>query len=219
MEQRIGEAMDGMMNLQPKQSECALTLRQRELAREVTDLYGAFDNVLGLFAPKYQGEYTLDEYRCHFGTAPMLNQLHFAYGKSAPIEWLSYQIIDLNRYANCKMMTDYQVKSLAHTIYKEYYFLKLTEVMLFFHKVKSAEYGQLFFGAVDPIPLMVALKKFAEERAEVVRKKENEEARAERERNANRPDILKPHEVQALRERLQAQWAEEDKLKQQNEKK
>lgn len=216
MEQRIGEAMEGMLNLQPRQSGCALTSRQNELAHEVTGRYGSFDNVLKLFAPKYQGKYTLDEHRCYFGVAPRLSHLQFAYGNSAPIEWLSYQIIDLNRYSNCKMMTDYQVQSLAHGIYKTYYYFNLTEVMLFFNKVKSAEYGQLFFGAVDPIPLMGALKKFAEERAEIVRKQEEEDARAEREREreTNRPFILKPHEVQALRERLQAQWAEEEKSNQ-----
>lgn len=207
--------------MQPKQSGCALDLRQNELAREVIGRYGSFDNVLELFAPKFQGKYVLDEHRCYFGVAPRLSHLGFAYGKSAPIEWLSYQIIDLNRYANCKPMTDYQVKSLAQTIFKEYYYLKLTEVMMFFSKVKSAEYGQLFFGAVDPIPLMGALNKFAEERAEIVRKQEDKDARVEREREreARRPFILKPHEVQALRERLQAQWAKEEEQKQSNENK
>lgn len=203
--------------MQPRQSGCALTIRQNEIASEVTSRYGSFDNVLNLFAPKYQGQYTLDEHRCYFGVAPRLSHLKFAYGDSAPIEWLSYQLIDLNRYSNCKMMTDYQVKSLAQIIFKEYYYFKLTEVMMFFNKVKSAEYGQLFFGAVDPIPLMGAMKKFAEDRAEIIRKKEEEEARAEREREAHRPGILKPHEVQALRERLQAQWAEEEKSNKKNE--
>jgi len=206
--------MDGMTSLQPKQSGCALTIRQNEIANEVTSRYGSFDNVLSLFAPKFQGTYTIDEHRCYFGTAPRLSHMRFAYGESAPIEWLSYQIIDLNRFSNCKMMTDYQVKSLAQAIFKNYFYLKLSEVMLFFNKVKAAEYGQLFFGAVDPIPLMGALKKFAEDRAEIIRKKEEEEARAEREREAHRPGVLKPNEVQALRERLQAQWAEEEKLNQ-----
>lgn len=193
--------------MQPKPSECALTLQQNQLAIDVTSRYGVFDNVLALFAPKHQDAYVVDEKRCYFGTAPMLLQLKLAYGKNAPIEWLSYQIIDLNRYSNCKIMTDYQVKSLACTIYKEYYYLKLTEVMVFFSKVKAAEYGQLFYGAVDPIPLMGALKKFAEERADMVRKKEEEEARAER--NKPREGIMKPHEVQALRERLQREWEEQ----------
>lgn len=202
--------------MQPKPSGCALTSSQNALAREVTSRYGSFDNVLGLFAPKHQGEYTLNVQRCYFGTAPRLLGLRFAYGDNAPIEWLSYQIIDLNRYSNCKMMTDYQVKSLAQTIYKDYYYLNLTEVMLFFGKVKAAEYGQLFYGAVDPIPLMGALKQFAEERAEIVRKHEDEEAWAARQREyeANRHTYLKPHEVQALRKRLQAQWAEEEKSNQ-----
>ena len=204
--------------MQPKPSGCALTSSQNALAREVTSRYGSLDNVLDLFAPKHQGDYTLNVQRCYFGTAPRLLGLKFAYGDSAPIEWLSYQIIDLNRYSNCKMMTDYQVRELASIISREYFFLSLTELMLFFAKVKSAEYGQLFYGAVDPIPLMGALKRFAEERAEIVRKHEDEEARAARQREyeANRHTYLKSHEVQALRKRLQAQWAEEEKLNQTN---
>lgn len=213
--------MEGMMSLQPKPSGCALTSSQNALAREVTSRYGSLDNVLDLFAPKHQGDYTLNVQRCYFGTAPMLLGLRFAYGDSAPIEWLSYQIIDLNRYSNCKMMTDHQVRELASIISREYYFLSLTELMLFFNKVKAAEYGQLFYGVVDPIPLMGALKRFAEDRADIVRRHEEaeEHARREREREAARHTYLKPHEVQALRKRLQAKWAEEEKSNQTNEEK
>lgn len=184
--------MKGILQSRPKPSDCAITSSQKDLANGVISIYGTYDNVLKIFAPKFQGDYALQEYRCYFGTAPMLIQLFYAYGKSAPIEWLSYQITDLNRYANCKMMTDFQVMSLAQLIYKDYYYLKLTEVMLFFNKIKSAEYGKLFFGSVDTIPVMSALKKFAEERAEIVRKKEAADARAEREKP--RTDVISPEE-------------------------
>lgn len=200
--------------MQPKPSGCALTTRQNEIASEVTGRYGSYDNILNVFAPMHQRRYAANEYRCFFGLAPRLSHMRFTYGESAPIEWLSYQIIDLNRFANCRSMTDHQVNELAYIIAKDYYFLKLTEVMLFFHKLKSGEYGKIFYSAVDPMDILTALRKFAEERVEIVRKQEDDEARAEREREAHRPGILKPHEVQALRERLQAKWAEEEKLNQ-----
>ncbi len=197
--------------MQPKPSGCELTLSQRELVNNVVSRYGAFDNILELFAPKYQQQYIVDVERCYFGHAPSLTALRLAYGDTAPVEWLTYQIIDLNRFSNCKPMTDHQVRELASIIVKDYYFLKLTELMDFFSRVKSGDYGKLFYGAVDPMEVIFALRRYADDRAEIIRRKEEDEAREEREREARRPDILRPAEIQALRERLQAKWAEEEK--------
>lgn len=211
MEGQIGELIDATMSLQPKPSGCALTLSQRGLINDVVSRYGTFDNILELFAPKYQQQYIVDVERCYFGHAPSLTALRLAYGDTAPVEWLTYQIIDLNRFSNCKPMTDHQVRELASIIVKDYYFLKLTELMDFFSRVKSGDYGKLFYGAVDPMEVIFALRRYADDRAEIIRRKEEDEAREEREREARRPDILKPAEIQALRERLQAKWAEEEK--------
>lgn len=197
--------------MQPKPSGCELTLSQRELVNNVVSRYGAFGNILELFAPKYQQQYIVDVERCYFGHAPSLTALRLAYGDTAPVEWLTYQIIDLNRFSNCKPMTDHQVRELASIIVKDYYFLKLTELMDFFSRVKSGDYGKLFYGAVDPMEVIFALRRYADDRAEIIRRKEEDEAREEREREARRPDILRPAEIQALRERLQAKWAEEEK--------
>lgn len=197
--------------MQPKPSGCELTLSQRELVNNVVSRYGAFDNILELFAPKYQQQYIVDVERCYFGHAPSLIALRLAYGDTAPVEWLTYQIIDLNRFSNCKPMTDHQVRELASIIVKDYYFLKLTELMDFFSRVKSGDYGKLFYGAVDPMEVIFAIRRYADDRAEIIRRKEEDEAREEREREARRTDILSPAEIQALRERLQAKWAEEEK--------
>lgn len=186
-------------------------MSQRGLINDVVSRYGTFDNILELFAPKYQQQYIVDVERCYFGHAPSLTALRLAYGDTAPVEWLTYQIIDLNRFSNCKPMTDHQVRELASIIVKDYYFLKLTELMDFFSRVKSGDYGKLFYGAVDPMEVIFALRRYADDRAEIIRRKEEDEAREEREREARRPDILKPAEIQALRERLQAKWAEEEK--------
>lgn len=186
-------------------------MSQRGLINDVVSRYGTFDNILELFAPKYQQQYIVDVERCYFGHAPSLTALRLAYGDTAPVEWLTYQIIDLNRFSNCKPMTDHQVRELASIIVKDYYFLKLTELMDFFSRVKSGDYGKLFYGAVDPMEVIFALRRYADDRAEIIRRKEEDEAREEREREARRPDILKPAEIQSLRERLQAKWAEEEK--------
>lgn len=213
MEGQIGELIDATMSLQPKPSGCALTLSQRGLINDVVSRYGTFDNILALFAPRYQQQYVADVERCYFGHAPSLTALRLAYGDTAPVEWLTYQIIDLNRFSNCRPMTDHQVRELASIITKEYYFLKLTELMDFFYRVKSCEYGKLFYGSVDPMEVIVALRRYADDRAEIIRRKEEADDRAEREREreARRANALKPAEIQALRERLQAKWAEEEK--------
>lgn len=208
---QIGEIMDEMMSLQPKPSGCVANSRQNEIANDVRGRYGAFDNVLGLFAPKHQAQYTANIERCYFGVAPRLNHLKFAYGDTAPVEWLSYQLIDLCRFANTKTMTDHQIHELSVLIAREYYYLKLTEFMVFMAGLKSGKYGKVFYGSIDPMDIMLALRQFAEERIDIVRKKEEEDARREREmeREARKNDYLKPHEVQALRERLQKKWEEE----------
>lgn len=206
-----------MMSLPPKPSGCGLTLSQRELVNNVVSRYGAFDNVLVLFAPKHQQQYVADVERCYFGQAPSLTDLRLAYGGTAPVEWLTYQIIDLNRFSNCRPMSDHQVRELASIITKDYYYLKLTELMDFFVRVKSGYYGRLFYGSVDPMEIIFALRRYSDDRAEIIRRKEEADARAEREREARRTVALKPAEIRALRERLQAQWAEEDKQKQPKE--
>jgi hypothetical protein len=52
-----------------------------------------------------------------------------------------------------------QLLELSSIIKTEYYFLKASELLLFFYKLKAGEYGT-FYGSVDPMVIMLALNQF-----------------------------------------------------------
>ena len=83
-----------------------------------------------------------------------------------------------------------QVLELAVMIRVEYYYFKASELLLFFFKFKSGEYGT-FYGVVDPMVIMAALIDFNTYRRQQleiydreIQRKKREEQWAERERNA-----------------------------------
>jgi hypothetical protein len=70
-------------------------------------------------------------------------------------------------------------RELAGLIHAEYPMLKASEVLLFFHRLKSAHYGR-FYGAVDALFITSALTQFMHERrTDLIR---IDEARKEREK-------------------------------------
>jgi hypothetical protein len=73
--------------------------------------------------------------------------------------------------------------------------------MLFLWRLKGGHYGE-FYGSVDIQRVMRSLRgKFSDERADVI--KAQEEEQKDRERIERAKTALKPHEIEALRQRLQ----------------
>lgn len=106
-------------------------------------------------------EYVLEPYRCCVGTAPSLYTLSKAYHSNFPIQWLMSIIIGLSEYSGTKnKVTPFQAKRLAYNIFSEYSFLKVTEIMLFFHQMECCYYGQFSFGTFDPIRIFSSLPQF-----------------------------------------------------------
>ena len=119
--------------------------------------------------------------RCHFGDAPTLTILSQTYGESTASNWLMAQLTDLVAYTNSKgILTDEHIIALADTIAQEYYYLKTSEIMLFFYRFKLGRYGH-FYGNIDPMKITIALDKFLGERAEAIRQREQEQQQRERE--------------------------------------
>lgn len=61
----------------------------------------------------------------------------------------------------------------ANVIATEFYYLSVTELMLFFHRFKSGRYGR-FYGSVDPLMITTSLRDFIKERAIVYDKHDQE---------------------------------------------
>ena len=103
--------------------------------------------------------------RAYFGTAPTLFTLRCAYHDEAATEWMLPQLYDLGEYCGVKEKLDN--------------FLKVTEVMLFLHRLKSGHYGH-FYGAIDPMVIVTALRfNFMRERADAIDEREHAEKWAE----------------------------------------
>ena len=134
------------------------------------------------YAPNKQVYLCKDKDLCYFGMSPTLAEINREYSELAATAFLVPQLTNLAEFANCKTsFGEGQIRSCAEMIASEYYFLKISEIMLFCYKFKSGEYGQ-FYGSVSPMTIMVALKQFARERNDIISQHESEERQKEREK-------------------------------------
>lgn len=130
---------------------------------------------LSRYAPDTQIANTSDIAMCVMGDALTLSQLDGTYGKNASSLWLVPQLTDLSEFCNVQnSLSERHIVQLAQLISAEYFYLKITELMLFFRRMKTGSYGKVY-GTVSPIDIMVALKQFVKERNEVMNEAETKQ--------------------------------------------
>lgn len=150
------------------------SLSLTENSVSLTVQYGNFSKFLVAFNPDMQYELSADVEDCFFGYYPTLARLDREYCNTASIQWLNIQIYNLNEFCGCKdKMSPQQVLDCARTISTMYYYLKVSEFMLFFFRFKAGKYGT-FYGSVDPMTITSALSSFCRERLEANAKHESE---------------------------------------------
>lgn len=134
------------------------------------------------YSPSYQQEICGDSDECFFGNYPTLAEVKRDYGKNAPLTWLVPQLTNLAVYCGSKdKLIKEQYKECAFVIATEYYYLKVSELMLFFQRFKAGRYGR-FYGSVDPLVITTSLREFIKERGiEIDRHEQAERERKERE--------------------------------------
>jgi len=139
-----------------------------------------------LFNPDLQMKICRDDQLCFFGDAPILSEINMAYGEMTSTMWLIPQLYDLSEYCGVKdKLEGKSLEECASVIASEFYFLKVSELMLFFHRFKSGRYGKLY-GSVDPLAITTSLREFLKERArEIERRKSMEMEAEERESRKN----------------------------------
>ena len=122
------------------------------------------------------------------GDYPTLRDINEAYGKNFAAEWLTPHLTDLSLMTGAKNITEYQHKQLAIIISTEYFWLKVTELMIFFHRFKSGLYGK-FYGAIDPLTITCSLRDFLSDRNYLIGlyEQEERERREAEERKQNSP--------------------------------
>ncbi|MDR3142538.1 MAG: hypothetical protein LBU37_12565, partial [Tannerellaceae bacterium] len=131
-----------------------------ELALRVIERYGDGLNFTATFNPDLQICCAQNIERSFMGDAPTLAAVSQAYPDEQVNTWIMAHLRDLYKFAGVKEKLDFeQMKNLAEIILTEYYYLKASELLLFFYKLKTGIYGK-FYGVVDPIVIMNALAEF-----------------------------------------------------------
>lgn len=141
----------------------AWQLQQQRIA-DMTGRYGTAAQFLKTFNPGLQLQVAAHLERAYLGVAPQLGVVAAGYGEQTAVVLLCLQMEDLNNFAGVKeKMPVSRQKELSGILLTEYPGLKVTEVLLFFHRVKCGRYGR-FYGMVDAMFITSALLAFMEER-------------------------------------------------------
>lgn len=141
------------------------------------------DTMLSRYNPDNQVAIACNVDDCHFGDYPTLAQLRAGYGNKVPTMWLIPQLYNLSEFCGCRdKLQGKPLEQCAFVIATEYHWLKVSELMLFFHRFKAGHYGR-FYGSVDPLVITTALRDFCKERAEAyVRHEQQQREEADREK-------------------------------------
>lgn len=138
--------------------------------------YGNREGLLMKANPTKQRDVANNPDMAFFGDFPTLSQLKVL-GDNTPIIWLIPQLVNLSEYCGSKeKLSPEQLEDLASVITTEYYYLKISELMLFFHRFKASHYEKLY-GSVDPMAITRSLKEFVKERGQAIDEHDREEKR------------------------------------------
>lgn len=182
-------------------------------------LYGTAEQFLATFNPALQLAAARHAERAYRGTAPQLATVCLGYGEPVAVVWLCIQIENVNLFAGVKeKMSVERQKELAGLILTEYAYLKTSELLLFFHRLKCGRYGR-FYGAVDALFIASALLLFLDERrkdlarlqADDERRRQAEAAASAASRQAASPGMTY-EEYLSLKRRQQADIAKKTQV-------
>ena len=126
--------------------------------------YGDGRRFLETFTPDLQIVAARHPERAYRGTAPTLAEIAAGYGEPLAVVWICVQLENVNLFAGAKeKMPVSRQKELATLILTEYPFLKASELLLFFYRLKCGKYGR-FYGTVDALTITTSLLQFMDER-------------------------------------------------------
>ena len=153
---------------------------------EIVMAYGNREKFLATFNPDVQRDICGNADICFFGGAPTLSQLNSTYGAQTAAMWLIPQLYNLSEYCGCRdKLEGNPLKECASVIATEFYFLSVSELMLFFHRFKSGRYGR-FYGSVDPLVITTSIRVFLNERMAAYNERERiEKEKADEEARKN----------------------------------
>ena len=168
-----------------------ISKKRSPVAMKVLSRYGNGLQFAKTFNPSLQKVCALNKERSFLGEAPSIAALLQAYPEKQVFAWIMAQLENLNDFSGVNgKIEPGQMIEVAGIIETEYYFLKASELLLFFHMLKGGEFG-VFYGNIDPVVICRALiefKAYRRQQLEIydreIQRKKREEQWAEWERNA-----------------------------------
>ena len=153
-----------------------------EKKNEILSNYGDAHNFALVFNPSVQIMCAMNIERSLMGNAPTIRQLLYTYQLEHVQIWMMAHLEDLNEYAGVKnKIATNHIKELASMIIVKSSFLKASEILLFFHKLKAGDFGG-FYGTVDPQKVGEYLNVFMQWRSLELDKITIKQAQEQRER-------------------------------------
>lgn len=136
--------------------------------------YGDRESFMMMFNPDRQAVISRNPQDCYFGDYPTLYELK-QYGENTPVIWLIPQLYNLSEFCNCKdKLTSDIISNCADMIVNEFGYMKVSELLLFFYRLKFGSFGH-FYGSIDPMMILSSLKIFSCDRAQIWEKRQMEE--------------------------------------------
>jgi len=124
-----------------------------------------------------------DQRRIFLGQAPELAVVSKLYGQKVTLSWLQVMLVRVNEYAGVKeKLSVIAMQDMANMITGMAWYLRMSEMMLFFAYLMSGRYGK-FYGAIDPVAIGDALWQFLQYRTaqmEYLERQDEERQRAEK---------------------------------------
>lgn len=133
-------------------------------ANRLFERYGDHNGFLAALNPSVQAFAVKNIERSYIGSAPTLKEVSEAFGAKTATLWIKMQVENLNSFCGVtRKMDPFQMEELSTMIFAEYDYLKVSELLIFFHRFKAGRYCELF-GSVDPQRVLISLRAFLKER-------------------------------------------------------
>lgn len=134
------------------------------------------------------------------GDYPTMLEINAAYGNCEASRIVYAFLTNFAIYCGGKdMLTDSQRKQCANIIVETYPWLKITEIIIFFHRLKAGHYGH-FYGNQDPIFITEALKVFLDYRKAIYDKEKTERLNEKDRKETHDPNNMTREEYNEIRD-------------------
>lgn len=117
--------------------------------------------LFAIFNPSEQLTLSRNHYDCFFGSYPTLAALNHSpkYAPRVAERWLVVQLTNFSEYIGARnKLSDSALSECAARIAQNFFYLKVSEILLFFSMLKDQHFGD-FYGSVDPLKILSALRR------------------------------------------------------------